>query len=233
MRLGHERLESPRRLDSRDSLCSSPLASLAVAVSAHGSAVRTGRGALRLAAYVVRVRRAAGPFQSHPHRLGRWPQSGGTERGESLREDGRRKHRRPEAEERSERVVDRRETTVARTATGGSRERPSTGATRGFRGGSNVSGYAEHDRYCRARAISVKGIPNPCVATPAVTVVPLVSDDIACCDGVPDFLLSPAAVHVGQMRGAVCRREHSDHLAVDDRQMLDLPGNRPGRGVLG
>jgi len=70
-------------------------------------------------------------------RKGKQPQSGGTERGDSLEEGGRRKDRRPTAEDRSERAVDRRETAAARTATDGSRESPPTPASRGFRGSLN------------------------------------------------------------------------------------------------
>jgi len=59
--------ESAEWLRSRDSLRSS--LALLVAVFAHGCAVRTGRGALRLAACIVRLPAAGRPFHPHPRWL--------------------------------------------------------------------------------------------------------------------------------------------------------------------
>jgi hypothetical protein len=51
--------------------------------------------------------KAAGPFQSHPRWQAKQPPSGGSERGESFREDGRRKHRVSEANKARSEALDR------------------------------------------------------------------------------------------------------------------------------
>jgi len=127
-------LKTPRKPPAsrppKDSLCSSFEVLLASLAELPGLAALLAH-CVRCGACIVRVRRDAGPFQSHPRWLVRQLQSGGTERGDALAEGGRRKHCRAAGPKRA--------------------ASPPTPARRGFRDGSSFPGLSEHDRRATGR----------------------------------------------------------------------------------